>query len=212
MSVAALLAAAMSTGIAHADTGSTASSPTNFYAGAALGSSQPNTSVQTWNGLHHIDSSTTGWSIFAGIRPQKFIGAELAYVDFGNAEAHNLTDGTASITYKASVKNTAIGGYVVGYLPLSSSNWDVYARLGVARLSSESDSNGNYPNVAVCGVSSCPILGMASYSASEHTTSFAYGLGAQYRFGTVFVRGDFQKIMGDHAKPDLVSLGVGWNF
>jgi hypothetical protein len=183
-----------------------------FYVGGEIGSATANTTVQTVSMQAKVDSSTTGWSVFAGFRPQKFFGAELSYIDFGSAKVNNVQDGAGDIIYQARAKNSAIAGYIIGYLPLLPSKWDVFAKAGYSRLSTKTDSNGNYPNISTCNGSSCQIVGMASTSESKRTGDFAYGIGTQYRFGSLGLRVEYQKITASQAKPDMFSVGVAWNF
>lgn len=186
----------------------------DYYVGAAVGSARPDAHVTTWNGMYTVDGSTTGWNLFAGVRAQKWFGAEIGYFDFGKSKAHDLSDGTTSITYQASAESSALAGFLVGYLPFMPEHWDLIAKAGFARLSTTTDSNGNYPDLGVCnGSGSCPPLGVASYNTSDHSDNFAYGLGVQYRFDDIGVRLEYDKISGSSdAKPSLLSLGVTWAF
>jgi Outer membrane protein beta-barrel domain len=191
-----------------------AADPPLFYAGASFGAASSNTYVQTTNWTQLVDKSTLGWSLFAGIRPLSYLGAELNYIDFGNSKVNNIRDGIGDITYQASAKNTAIAGYVVGYLPLVPSRFDLFAKAGYAHLSTKTDSNGNYPHEVTCDVSgsSCQVVGMATLSTSNQRNEFAYGFGGQYLFGLLGVRMEYQKISGTQAKPNMFSVGVTWSF
>lgn len=189
-----------------------ANSSTGVYVGAGVGSATANTTVHTPGWQAQVDNTTTGWNVFAGMRPGKILGVELNYIDFGNSRVNNVQDGSGNVIYQASAKNTAVTGYFVGYVPSLPTGWDIFGKVGIALLDTKTDSNGNYPNIAICNATSCPIVGMASTSTSHRTNDFAYGIGAQYRFGSVGVRAEYQKITASEAKPDLISVGVTWNF
>lgn len=183
-----------------------------FYVGAGLGTATANTTVIVPGWQTKVDSSTTGWNLFAGFRPQQYFGAELAYIDFGSAKVNNVSDGNQDIFYQARAKNSAIAGYIVGYLPLLPARWDIFAKAGYASLKTTTDSNGNFPNIATCIGSSCGIIGAFSTSDSKTSGEFTYGLGTQYRFDSLAVRLEYQRIDGTNAKPEMFSLGLAWNF
>jgi opacity protein-like surface antigen len=183
-----------------------------IYVGAEVGSATATTWVQTPIWRYDIADSTTGWAVFAGIRPAKYIGAEINYIDFGTVAMHNQDDGTGNITYKASAKNDAFGVHFVGYLPLPH-GWDLFGKVGYASLNTKTDSNCNYPNSCNFNGTSCVPVGMASLSESHHSSDFAYGFGAQYQINSMSLRAEFQKINGgSSSSADMYSIGVAWHF
>ena len=182
-----------------------------FYVGAEIGTAAAHTTVPAgvaWQ--TNVDTSTTGWNLFAGFRPQKYFGAELGYIDFGKSKVNNIDDGNADVIYEATAKNHAIALYLVGYVPLMPNTWDIFAKAGYARLTSETFSSYNFPNI--CVGNPCSFVGSSSTSTSNTTGDFAFALGTQYRFGSVAFRAEYQKITGTQTKPDLFSVGVAWNF
>ena len=184
--------------------------PLGFYAGAEIGTAAAHTTVPAgivWQ--TNVDTSTTGWNLFAGFRPQKYFGAELAYIDFGSSKVNNISDCCDTI-FEARAKNHAIAGFIIGYVPLMPGKWDLFAKAGYARLTTETDSNGNYPNI--CVGNPCAIVGTSSTSTSNTAGDFAFGVGTQYRFGQLALRAQYQKITGTQAKPDMFSVGVAWTF
>lgn len=179
-----------------------------FYVGAEVGPAAAHTTVPAgivWQ--TNVDTSTTGWNVFAGFRPQKYFGAELAYIDFGSSKVNNVSD-CCDLIYEARAKNHAIAGFIIAYVPLLPAKWDIFAKAGYARLTTETDSNGNYPNI--CLGTSC--VGMSSTSTSNTAGDFIYGVGTQYRFDSLALRVEYQKISGTQVKPDIFSVGVAWNF
>lgn len=208
----AVIGLAAIAGVVHARE---ASNSLGFYVGGEFGTAQSSTPVPTNIGVElPVDKSATGWSAFAGIRPFKHFGAELNYIDFGsphidNLLIDNLPVPAGDIISRATAKNTTIAGYVMGYLPLIPSRWDIFAKAGYASLTTKANSNGNYPNV--CG-QPCVPLGLASASSSHQKSDFAYGLGTQYRFNSIGVRAEYQKISTSADGPSLVSVGLTWTF
>jgi hypothetical protein len=180
-----------------------------YYVGAEFGSAKTSTTAPTWVGGVSLDGSTTGWSVFAGVRPYTFLGAELSYSDYGNQHRDNWDAGSGDTIYRAQAKTSSYGGYAVGYLPLVPNHLDLFAKLGFAGVNTKSDSLGNYVNVYLIG-SSTPV-GVAPLSSTHQGSGFAYGFGTQYRFSQLGVRAEYQRIttMGS---PALVSLGAYWNF
>jgi hypothetical protein len=110
-------------------------------------------------------------------------------------------------------KSSAKAVYVVGYLPLGSSNWDLFVKLGGGRWSVHDSAAGNYPNscVVVPG-SGCVPRGFVSSSISATTTQDMGAIGAQYRFGAWGVRAEYQSISTSGTPPRLYTAGVTWTF
>jgi hypothetical protein len=181
-----------------------------FYVGAEFGSGKTTALVMSQIGSVDIDKTASAYSVFVGIRPNKYWGAEINYVNLGSPHLDNLDQGTGDIVYRATAKNTAFGGSLIGYLPLVPSKWDVFARAGFSSLTTKTDSNGNYPNG--CSGNPCVPIGLASFSESHQKAYFTYGAGTQYRFGQLGVRAEYQSIgiTGQHQSAYL--LGAFWNF
>ena len=218
--IAGLAALCAFAGIAYSGDGDRAFS---FYAGTEVGSAHANTtigirgpkptplfnpSVGGWQ--IPVDTSAVGWSAFTGVRFGKFVGVELKYTDFGTAKVNYAHLGNNYVE-RAEAKNEAVAGYIVGYLPLSTSRWDVFAKAGYAHLDTTTYANGTFTLIE-CVATTCFGELQLDVSASETTDAFAYGLGAQYRFTSLGVRVEFQKITASHAAPDLFSLGATWTF
>ena len=185
--------------------------PLGFYAGAEIGTAAAHTDVNAANVWGtNVNTSTTGWSLFAGFRPQKYFGAELDYIDFGKSKVNDISDGNADVIYEATAKNHAIAGYLVAYAPLLPNTWDLFAKVGYARLTTETFSSYNFPNI--CVGNPCSFVGSSTTSDSNTTGDFAYALGTQYRFGSVALRAEYQQISGSKAQPDMFSIGLTWNF
>jgi len=87
-----------------------------IYVGAGLGQSKSDVR----RGVFNLDDQTTGYQLFAGIRPLDPLAFELQYVDFGSTSS-GMTSGDGS----------ALGGFVVGFLPLAPTA-ELYVKVGYA--------------------------------------------------------------------------------
>lgn len=147
-----------------------------IYVGGALGQSASGLDSGNVNYTDH----DTGWQVFAGLRPLKLLAIEMDYLDFGQANS-----GASSAHTKA------IGGYVMGFLPIPFV--DVYGKLGVVSWHTDA---------------STPF-----YSYRPSGGDLAYGAGVQLHFGPVAARLEYQAIDVNEAKtPDMISLGLSYTF
>src|SRR5580698_7855592 len=113
-------------GITCASTMAVADDPLGLYVGAGAGSSEITDDGHFGPYFH---AQHFAWNAIAGIRPISPVGAEVAYIDFGNPHAGpNYNFRSANSDAKAA----AVFG--VGYLPLPVPFLDVYGKVGVARL------------------------------------------------------------------------------
>jgi hypothetical protein len=186
-----------------------ADTPLGVYVGAAFGASLSRSGENTafdYNALrfHQDGVARKG---FVGIRPLPMLGVELAYIDFGNASGPPPPS-TIFGYFKDNSKETATTLFGVGYLPLSVPFLKLYGKLGAARL--HTDAQVSYlPPTCPLGLN-CTV----PYTVRQNkwTTDFAYGAGAQARFGSVGIRAEYERISASGGNPDLFSLGLAWIF
>lgn len=198
---------------AHAD------APLGAYVGVAVGRGVVKADVPVLPGNQPLrfDESRTAFSAVLGIRPLRYVGAEIGYLDFGhNSESFGNDAVSADISLKA---DTA---FAVLYLPLPPSV-DLYGKVGLARLQS---SAGAVENVFVasagpaCSVN-FPCLplqpGYAHESRLDQTsTNLAVGAGMQVkvaswsRLGSLAVRFEYERFNFSGENPFFASLGVDW--
>jgi hypothetical protein len=172
-----------------------------FYFGAGVGESEVRR-----DGYYgpYFDEHHFAWKAIAGIRPISPVGVELEYIDFGNPSAGpNYSFRSANSDTKAA----ALFG--VGYLPLPVPFLDLYGKLGVARLHSNTTAiePGLCPPHLVC-----PAQLVFLYQQNQWSTDFAYGAGAQAKFGAIAVRAEYERVAASGGNPDLFSLGASWTF
>lgn len=180
-----------------------------LYSGAAVGGSvsrSEDNAAFTHQDLK-FNQDTAAWEGFIGARPLPLLGVELAYIDFGSAS------GPAPRTpffgyFKDNSKQNATTLTGVGYLPLAIPFLELYGKLGVARLHSETQASYLPP--------SCPIRVNCTVPYTVHqsqsSTDVAYGGGAQTRVGRLGIRAEYERISASARNSDLLALGVFWNF
>jgi opacity protein-like surface antigen len=196
--------------------------PLGFYIGAGFGHSQVHNNLYFgdlgvgYPGPYNVSRGTTGWKLMVGIRPLSFVGAELAFIDFGSVNGNGVASisatpdrGGVTVTPTSYPKAAAL--YAVGYLPIPIPHLDVFAKAGVARLNSHVGATGQvtcgFVNALFCSTMPVPL-----YSASRNSTEPAYGLGAQLKFENLAVRGEYERIAAGSGDADLLSLGVTYDF
>lgn len=122
-----------------------------------------------------------------------FGGVRLASL-FG-AELNYINFGKPDGT-DAEVEYKGLAAYGLVYLPLPLLILDVYAKAGLARIDVDIDA--------------------ADFSTDD--TQFSYGLGVQLKFGSLAVRGEYERFKvedGDldlDASPSLISLSISKSF
>lgn len=187
-----------------------------FYAGGAVGEATlrsgnvPYIQESVGTTPAAITAHDTGWKALIGIRPTSYVGAELEYIDFGSVRGS--IPGTFVLGNVAgNLRSNATALFGVGYLPvpLSRTLLDVYAKTGVARYQSSDKFSS--------GILSClPPLDCVSnglnYRISRIAARFAYGVGAQIRLSAITIQTEYERIAANGADPDLLSLGLTWNF
>jgi hypothetical protein len=139
--------------------------------------------------LSDVDDEDNSWKAIAGYRISPPFALEANYIDFGEARAASLIPGTPG----SSAEAKAIAAYAVGMIPM---RWlDLYAKAGAAQIDAELTDAA------------------AAATQDDDTTEFAYGGGAQARFGNFALRAEYEKfdtdIIGD---LDLISVSGTYTF
>lgn len=196
-----------------ASTSALADNPLGLYVGAGVGQGQIGNNNDFYNpygyygGFHDHDAA---WKVIAGLRPLPIVGAELEYIDFGNAGGssgyyNNAYDYGVSAHPKATVL------YGLGYLPLPLPFLDVYGKLGVAHLQTD---NSYYTGTV------CPLPGTGTggacvateYRFDQQNTKFAYGAGVQAKFQDFAFRGEYERISSTYGDPNAFMVSLTWTF
>jgi opacity protein-like surface antigen len=152
----------------------------DVYLGAGVGQSNADVSASDL-GISSFDKKDLGWKLFLGGRFVSTVGAELDYIDFGKPNG-----GGAEVKYKA------LAGFGMFYLPLPLPVIDVYAKAGLARVSSD--------------------LTVTTSSFNTKDTKFAYGAGVQLKFGSLAIRGEYERFKVDGTKPSMLTVALSKSF
>ena len=152
--------------------------------------------------------SATGWKLLVGIRPIPWVGAELAYIDFGNPTASQGPPPGFGLSYNAGLRAKAATALGVIYAPMPIPRFDMYAKAGLARLQTTINGDaafGCWPPL-LCAV------GPGTVHRDQTSARFAYGAGLQARLSVIGIRLEYERISASQGDPDLLSLGITWNF
>lgn len=166
-----------------------------FYVGGAIGQARVAADAGDFQSGTFRENHSA-YALMAGIGPIPPFGVEVSYFDFGHPTGI-LGSGPADVIMKGAA---AFGVY---YLPIPII--DVYAKAGLARL--ENTVTGQTAVQPLC-VPCAPAL----FSFSRTNTSFAAGVGAQYRFGALAVRTEYERFNAADANPGLVTPGLTRTF
>ena len=112
-----IVAAATTLVLAGTWSAANAENDSGFYVGAGLG--QFNVQIDdiddTDDAIERLDDDDTAWKLFGGYRINKYISAEVAYIDFGGP-ADSFDASGSSGDYK--VELSGFAPYIIGTLPL----------------------------------------------------------------------------------------------
>lgn len=155
-----------------------------------------------------VAKSATGWKLLVGLRPISWVGAELAYIDFGNPTASQGPPPGFGLSYNAGLRAKAATAFGVLYAPIPIPHFDMYAKAGLARLHTTVSGDaafGCWPPL-LCAV------GLGAAHRDQTSARFAYGAGTQARLSAIGIRLEYERIGASGGDPDLLSLGVTWSF
>lgn len=201
--ISGTLAAIFSAGASLAWTTAPADNLAGLYVGAGVGYSTIRSDDSAYGLPGYFNDHQTAWKAIVGVRPLSIVGAEYAYIDFG--QPGNRSSHQASAYYGRDSHPRASALFGVGYLPIPVPFFDVYAKAGVARL--QTDVRTAQP--AACVVASCPPF-FASHNQTNH--KFAYGAGLQSKFWGASFRAEYERISSRFGDPDALMIGATWTF
>jgi opacity protein-like surface antigen len=170
-----------------------------LYVGGAVGEADVN-SRQTFDSIaDNFDKHDNAWKAMVGVRPIPLVGAEIEYVDFGQVH------GGAGLSTSTTVRDKAAALYGMLYVPLPVPYFDVFGKLGLARL--QNDVTARLPFACPVGSPNCGL-----FQLNRTDTSVAYGGGAQIKIQSFAVRVEYERIQSGNGNPELFSLGFTWGF
>jgi opacity protein-like surface antigen len=167
-----------------------------LYVGAAAGQSRVEATAPDAPDFRENHSA---FKVMVGIRPLSFLGAEIAYNDFGHPSRQNGIE-------IADVKMKGESAFGVLYLPVPIV--DVFVKGGLARIDSTASTN------IVCIANNvCPGTLIAPPKPERRTNvGFAGGAGAQFKMGSLAVRGEYERFNAAGGNPSLLTVGIIWKF
>lgn len=160
-----------------------------LYVGAGVGQSTLRQDA------YQIDAHATGWKVLAGWRPLSVVGAEIEYASLGSKNVNYQSIGT-----QVSTDAHAAAIFALGYLPVPLPWFDLYGKLGAARVQA---------NTKV----SCYALSCNPLIIDDSTrTSVAWGAGAQFKLGLPAVRVEYERFAGSQGTDSLLTAALTLNF
>jgi opacity protein-like surface antigen len=165
------------------------------YVGGAAGQSQVEAAAPYAQNFREIHSA---FKFIVGIRPISLVGVEVAYDDFGRPNRRNGELAT-------DVKMKGESAFGVLYLPVPIV--DIFLKAGLARIDSTAATH------TICsGGQPCPTLIADPEPESRTNVGFAGGAGAQFKIGSLAVRGEYERFNAAGRNPSLLSVGIIWKF
>jgi hypothetical protein len=169
-----------------------------LYVGGAVGEADVNSQQSLNSELFDFDAHHNAWKVMLGVRPISWVGAEIEYVDFGQPHRNNAL-GITSVNDKAAVLSGLL------YVPLPVPYFDVFGKLGLARL--ENDVSAHLPIACAVQFPNCGLVQL-----NRTNTQLAYGGGAQIKIKSLSVRVEYERIQASDGNPELFSIGLTWSF
>jgi Outer membrane protein beta-barrel domain len=157
-----------------------------IYLGASVG--QSNVKVDDAGGFSGLNFSgdDTGYKFIVGFRAFNWFAVEASYIDFGKPDDRIGGVQTTAATH-------GVDAFVVGFLPIGPV--DLFAKVGGISWNGKVDSESFGKLVDADG------------------TDFAYGVGAQFRLGSLALRAEYEAFDASNFDTlDMISVGVTWTF
>jgi OOP family OmpA-OmpF porin len=165
-----------------------------IYAGLSVGQVKTDFSSDI-DGL--FDGKDSAFKLVGGYRMLDWFGVEVSYVDLGEITQRGNVPGLTQFRLEES------GFNVFGMFYYDIAMVDLFAKGGImqSQMHVTATASGFFP---------FPI------DESDNSTDFAWGVGAQARFGSLGVRLEYEHFELDAGSgfdaPDLISLGATWTF
>lgn len=197
--IAALIVAGMATFNVTTSALAAVAAPMGWYVEGNVGTSRlnnysngRNTSIDNGSGF--------GWNVDAGYKFMPYFGAEIGYTAYGNANINN-SGGVKAATVKSRYSYDLAAK---GMLPITDSGFELFGKLGIARLHVNAADVGGLARAANIGVGTQNKTG--GYIALGGDYSFMPNLAANLQWARA------QGGKNSTGNADLFSLGVTYLF
>ncbi len=138
-----------------------------------------------------------GYKIFVGFRALDWLAIEAGYGDFGDVhEPINIVCVTTPCPTRFSASTSAAFLSAVGLYSID--KFDLFARVGITAWSAETALHDS--------------SGARMFSNDDSSTDAHFGAGAQYKFGHVVARLEYERFEFGETEGDVWSLGLAWAF
>ena len=185
----------------------------NFYIGASyLAEVDHDDRARTMTGNNAPFSGDTkdqGYGLFIGYQFHKNFGLELSYKDLGESQNNSVYNDGKTITNTAERQHGSLD--IVANTEIAK-DFKVFAKVGYGAIYAENNGVDNLTENVI----------QAKVRESESEFGVNYGLGAQYNFGKLFVRAEYEQLpeIGNRTKntgttlaePKLYSISIGTSF
>lgn len=199
-----------------------AEDPLGFYAGAEVGNATLQSGFEDPYGGGGPPQMTTrhglGWNALIGIRPIRWVGVEIQYIDFGRTHLgssyiHTFNGQPVMPDFfgGADGRSDATAAFAVAYLPLQG-GFELFGKVGASRLWTSYRFSGYFPDVCVVNTSAglCTPVGQVAGTVDSAETDLAYGGGIQFHVGAFALRVEYQAFDSQFGTPALLSAGLTW--
>lgn len=161
-----------------------AADPLGFYVGAELGNATLQNDFEDPYGGAAGQTATRhglGWDVLIGIRPIRWVGAEVQYIDFGRTHIGSSYLDTSNgqpvlpdFFDGANGHSNAAAAFAVAYLPLPW-QFELFGKLGASRLRTYYSYAGYFPDVCVVNTTTgtCTTVGQVSGKVNSGETDLA---------------------------------------
>ena len=195
-------------------TGIAIAQETKWYFGAGYGLSDVDTGVSGLTGTATLDEEDSGFKFFGGFQFNKFVGVEIAYVDFGEAELRGNNGDTFvvdGVTYQFTASNASIDAEATAFVI------ETVLSLPLGDVSGNDFLNYLTPFLKV-GVHfwdieySISASNLTTTTADDDGTDLVFGAGIDFNlFKNVGLRAEWERFMFDD-EIDLFSGSIVTKF
>ncbi len=173
-----------------------------FYAGAGIGRADLDNPCPGSTNLVDCDDNGTAWKVYGGWQMNRWLSAELGYVNLPDADFNGQTGGGAGLN--GDIDTWGITAHAVGKIPIPIGALDrisVLGKAGVVYWDRERNAN------------------LSAYDDDDSGVDFAWGVGAEYTISDrIGIRGEWERFenVGDsdvgEGDVDLWTVSVNYKF